>query len=83
MSHVYLLVVTLKLVIEHHHEVSSFSFINLHILYMPPKKGIVKSGNAGNSSKAASSKGPELPNSEERPLFPPGSKYPASLLHER
>ncbi|KIJ66186.1 hypothetical protein HYDPIDRAFT_174355 [Hydnomerulius pinastri MD-312] len=54
---------------------------------MPPRKGIVKSGNAGNSSKssgagsslqAASSGVPE-----EKPLFPPGSKYPLSLLQER
>ncbi|KAI0785417.1 hypothetical protein BC629DRAFT_1593889 [Irpex lacteus] len=49
---------------------------------MPPKKGIVKSGNAGNSSKVAA-KAPEPPKGEEKPLFPPGSKYPASLLHER
>ncbi|KAL0068598.1 putative ATP-dependent RNA helicase ucp12 [Marasmius tenuissimus] len=52
---------------------------------MPPRKGIVKSGNAGNSSKP--SKLPEKPtnsnNPEEKPLFPAGSKYPASLLHER
>ncbi|KAI0691979.1 P-loop containing nucleoside triphosphate hydrolase protein [Cytidiella melzeri] len=49
---------------------------------MPAKKGIVKSGNAGNSSKATI-KGPELPSTEEKPLFPPGFKYPLSLLHER
>ncbi|ESK92682.1 dead deah box [Moniliophthora roreri MCA 2997] len=49
---------------------------------MPPRKGIVKSGNAGNSSKA--SKPIEAPTAEgEKPLFPPGSKYPLSLLHER
>ncbi|OCH95734.1 P-loop containing nucleoside triphosphate hydrolase protein [Obba rivulosa] len=53
---------------------------------MPPKRGIVKSGNAGNSSKpskpaASSSAAPAIP--EEKPLFPPGSKFPASLLHER
>ncbi|KAH9996047.1 P-loop containing nucleoside triphosphate hydrolase protein [Russula vinacea] len=39
---------------------------------MPPRKGIVKSGNAGNSS-----------NGNPPPLFPPGSKYPLSLLQER
>ncbi|KAF9531893.1 P-loop containing nucleoside triphosphate hydrolase protein [Crepidotus variabilis] len=53
---------------------------------MPPKKGIVKSGNAGNSSKASSSK-ETLPASNEPvkppPLFPPGSKWPLSLLQER
>ena len=46
---------------------------------MPPKKGIVKSGNAGNASKAVT----KPPEPEEKPLFPPGSKYPLSLLHER
>jgi ATP-dependent RNA helicase DHX57 len=57
---------------------------------MPPKRGIVKSGNAGNSSKASS-----LPakvdkdandgkvEEEKKPLFPIGSKYPLSLLSER
>ncbi|KAG6873855.1 hypothetical protein C0995_010467 [Termitomyces sp. Mi166 len=49
---------------------------------MPPRKGIVKSGNAGNSSK--SDKTPSVPVlPEEKPLFPPGYKYPLSLLHER
>ncbi|KZT69049.1 P-loop containing nucleoside triphosphate hydrolase protein [Daedalea quercina L-15889] len=53
---------------------------------MPPKprKGIVKSGNAGNSFKT--SKTPVVQptqNAEEKPLFPPGSKYPLSLLNER
>ncbi|KAJ7109956.1 P-loop containing nucleoside triphosphate hydrolase protein [Mycena epipterygia] len=53
---------------------------------MPPRKGIVKSGNAGNSSKAApkpqatDSTAPEV---DGQPLFPPGFKYPLSLLHER
>ncbi|TFK41870.1 P-loop containing nucleoside triphosphate hydrolase protein [Crucibulum laeve] len=51
---------------------------------MPPRKGIVKTGNAGNSSKPtkvpeAPAPGPDV----EKPLFPPGSKYPLSLLHER
>src|SRR6266851_2361385 len=51
---------------------------------MPPRKGIVKSGNAGNSSKSSketvdSSKVDGSP----PPLFPPGSKYPLSLLQER
>ncbi|EGO02407.1 hypothetical protein SERLA73DRAFT_120997 [Serpula lacrymans var. lacrymans S7.3] len=50
---------------------------------MPPKKGIVKSGNAGNSSKSSSSQA-NTPNSEkETSLFPPGSKFPLSLLNER
>ena len=49
---------------------------------MPPKKGIVKSGNAGNSSKT--SKPSAIDTIEkEKPLFPPGFKYPLSLLHER
>ncbi|KAJ3829380.1 P-loop containing nucleoside triphosphate hydrolase protein [Lentinula raphanica] len=53
---------------------------------MPPRKGIVKSGNAGNSSKASAKDAvPITQNTEtaDKPLFPPGSKYPASLLHER
>ncbi|KAF7981091.1 hypothetical protein HWV62_34789 [Athelia sp. TMB] len=51
---------------------------------MPPRKGIIKSGNAGNSSKA--SKPPDQPAvpAGEKPLFPPGSgKFPLSLLNER
>lgn len=57
-----------------------------------PGRGIVKSGNAGNSSKsspltpkaASSSAKPESqPLDKEKPLFPPGSKYPLSLLNER
>ena len=52
---------------------------------MPPRKGIVKSGNAGNSSKSKgvvpSSAAPGL--DTPPPLFPPGSKYPLSLLNER
>lgn len=59
-------------------------FCLLSPIPMPPKKGIVKSGNSGNSSKATSSKTPaELPKPEEKPLFPPGSKYPLILLRER
>ncbi|KAJ6503274.1 P-loop containing nucleoside triphosphate hydrolase protein [Mycena vitilis] len=53
---------------------------------MPPRKGIVKSGNAGNSSKAPPPKAPiadNVPQVDGQPLFPPGSKYPLSLLHER
>ncbi|KAI0828826.1 P-loop containing nucleoside triphosphate hydrolase protein [Trametes gibbosa] len=52
---------------------------------MPPKRGIVKSGNAGNgnSSKASSTPATNSQIPEEKPLFPPGSKYPLSLLHER
>ncbi|KAJ7897125.1 P-loop containing nucleoside triphosphate hydrolase protein [Mycena olivaceomarginata] len=54
---------------------------------MPPRKGIVKSGNAGNSTKAApakpatDSKAP--PDADGQPLFPAGYKYPLSLLSER
>jgi hypothetical protein len=70
---------------------------------MPPKKNpnIVKSGNAGMSSKgqgstkatdpknnATSNSGASSNNSaggasENKPLFPPGSKTPVSLLYER
>jgi hypothetical protein len=52
---------------------------------MPPRKGIVKSGNAGNSSKASKpdESAAKPVNEGEKPLFPPGSKYPLSLLHER
>ena len=57
---------------------------------MPPRKGIVKSGNAGNSSKSKgivpSSSAPSTaaPGLDTPPLlFPPGSKYPLSLLNER
>ena len=53
---------------------------------MPPKnkKGIVKSGNAGNSSKV-SKEATDLHKDDGKPppLFPPGSKYPLSLLRER
>ncbi|KAF5366936.1 hypothetical protein D9757_010848 [Collybiopsis confluens] len=54
-----------------------------------PHKGIVKSGHAGNSSKSGSvgnAKSTDSTSSKaagEQSLFPPGSKYPASLLHER
>ncbi|KAK0208634.1 P-loop containing nucleoside triphosphate hydrolase protein [Desarmillaria ectypa] len=48
---------------------------------MPPRKGIVKSGNAGNSSKRSDK--PNDSKDREKSLFPPGSKYPLSLLHER
>ncbi|KXN88875.1 hypothetical protein AN958_06745 [Leucoagaricus sp. SymC.cos] len=48
---------------------------------MPPKGGIVKSGNAGNSSKSSNSAGPKT--DAEKPLFPLGFKYPLSLLHEQ
>ncbi|TFY64181.1 hypothetical protein EVJ58_g2777 [Rhodofomes roseus] len=50
---------------------------------MPPR-GVVKSGNTGNSSKP--SKTPlvqPVQSTDEKPLFPPGSKYPLSLLNER
>ena len=55
---------------------------------MPPRKGIVKSGNAGNSSKSKgsvpSSSNPSATGLDTPPpLFPPGSKYPLSLLNER
>jgi len=53
------------------------------VVKMPRKPPIVKSGNAGNSSKSAPTSvdtpGKEAP----PPLFPPGSKYPLSLLQER
>ncbi|KAF9024145.1 P-loop containing nucleoside triphosphate hydrolase protein [Hymenopellis radicata] len=49
---------------------------------MPPKRGIVKSGNAGNS-KSVPTKAPVTDVPENKPLFPAGSKYPLSLLHER
>jgi ATP-dependent RNA helicase DHX57 len=52
---------------------------------MPPKKNIIKSGNAGTSSKA--SKQPEettvTKSDVPPPLFPPGSKTPLALLYER
>ena len=48
-------------------------------LMPPPRKAIVKSGNAGNSSKNNQSEGVTT----EKSLFPPGSKWPSSLLHER
>ena len=50
---------------------------------MPPRKGIVKSGNAGNSSKVDKLSPQLVDTSGEKPLFPPGSKFPVSLLHER
>lgn len=70
---------------------------------MPPRRGIVKTGNAGNStktskplnskettssndksSKTGKSSQPALaPLEADKPLFPPGSKTPLSLLHER
>ncbi|KAF7302730.1 Dead deah box [Mycena chlorophos] len=57
---------------------------------MPPRKGIVKSGNAGNSSKAAAKPAATTPAADSNvpqvdgtPLFPPGYKYPLSLLHEK
>ncbi|KAG1825662.1 P-loop containing nucleoside triphosphate hydrolase protein [Suillus subaureus] len=55
---------------------------------MPPRKGIVKTGNAGNSSKTNKNSGAGSPSQlgdaeQEKPLFPPGSKYPLSLLQER
>ncbi|PCH34268.1 nucleoside triphosphate hydrolase protein [Wolfiporia cocos MD-104 SS10] len=50
---------------------------------MPPKRGIVKSGNVGNSSKPSKQPAAATSAPEEKPLFPPGSKYPLSLLHER
>ncbi|KAF5368409.1 hypothetical protein D9758_002162 [Tetrapyrgos nigripes] len=55
---------------------------------MPPRRGIVKSGNAGNSSKstkppATAQSAIESNNNDPKPLFPPGSKFPLSLLNER
>ncbi|KAG8899740.1 hypothetical protein FRC01_010396, partial [Tulasnella sp. 417] len=54
---------------------------------MPPKRHIVRHGNAGNSAKAskpkesAESSTPGQP--ERKMLFPPGSKTPLALLNER
>ncbi|KAI9600798.1 hypothetical protein H4Q26_000591 [Puccinia striiformis f. sp. tritici PST-130] len=51
-----------------------------------PKKRahIVRSGNAGNSSKSAAPTPPTEPGKDKPPpLFPPGSKTPVQLLHER
>ncbi|KIM31725.1 hypothetical protein M408DRAFT_317990 [Serendipita vermifera MAFF 305830] len=52
---------------------------------MPPRKNIVKSGNAGTSSKAEKPKTEEASTSTPGPppLFPPGSKTPLALLYER
>ncbi|KAF4611691.1 hypothetical protein D9613_004209 [Agrocybe pediades] len=50
---------------------------------MPPRKGIVKSGNAGNSAKSEKNAPAPSTSTDPPPLFPPGSKYPLSLLHER
>ena len=52
---------------------------------MPPKRGtgILKSGNAGNSSKANKAVATVSPPDAEKPLFPVGYKYPSSLLNER
>ncbi|KAF9074920.1 P-loop containing nucleoside triphosphate hydrolase protein [Rhodocollybia butyracea] len=52
---------------------------------MPPRKGIVRSGNAGNSSKSSGKEDRATlgESSGEKPLFPVGSKTPASLLVER
>ncbi|KAF4606324.1 hypothetical protein EYR38_000377 [Pleurotus pulmonarius] len=51
---------------------------------MPPRKHIVKSGNAGNSSKGKEkTPDPVADPNKPPPLFPPGSKFPASLLSER
>ncbi|KAI0295038.1 hypothetical protein BC826DRAFT_302175, partial [Russula brevipes] len=45
--------------------------------------GIVKSGNAGNSSKSSREPDSSKVDGSPPPLFPPGSKYPLSLLQER
>ena len=61
---------------------------------MPPKKGIVRSGNAGNSSKSSNArprnndwkKAADVyaePPKEAPKLFPDGYKFPLSLLQER
>ena len=60
---------------------------------MPPKKGIVRSGNAGNSSKSSNAKPRNNwkkaadvyaePPKEALKLFPDGYKFPLSLLQER
>ena len=57
------------------------------VVYVVPQKICPKlrllnlSNSAGNSSKAAPLKNSE--GTEDRPLFPPGYKYPVSLLHEK
>ncbi|KAI0032148.1 P-loop containing nucleoside triphosphate hydrolase protein [Vararia minispora EC-137] len=55
---------------------------------MPPKKGIVRSGNAGNSSKTSKNVQPAQESQKPQkplapPLFPAGFKYPLNLLQER
>ncbi|KZT42681.1 P-loop containing nucleoside triphosphate hydrolase protein [Sistotremastrum suecicum HHB10207 ss-3] len=51
---------------------------------MPKGRGIVKSGLAGNSKKAkAPAEDPSTSENTVKPLFPPGSKFPLSLLNER
>ncbi|KAF8971676.1 P-loop containing nucleoside triphosphate hydrolase protein [Flammula alnicola] len=52
---------------------------------MPPKNGIVKSGNAfhSKSDKSTTTGASSSTSTDPPPLFPPGSKYPLSLLHER
>ncbi|EIN13864.1 P-loop containing nucleoside triphosphate hydrolase protein [Punctularia strigosozonata HHB-11173 SS5] len=52
---------------------------------MPPKRGIVKSGNSGNSSKSSkpAPKTETTVDPDKKSLFPPGSKYPLALLQER
>ncbi|KAJ7446393.1 P-loop containing nucleoside triphosphate hydrolase protein [Mycena galericulata] len=50
---------------------------------MPPRKGIVKSGNAGNSSKPAPKPADSDAQVDGQPLFPAGFKYPLSQLQER
>ncbi|EIW86949.1 P-loop containing nucleoside triphosphate hydrolase protein [Coniophora puteana RWD-64-598 SS2] len=49
-----------------------------------PRKGIFKSGNAGNSSKSSKqTPAPQEDSDKAKSLFPPGYKWPSSLLHER
>lgn len=58
---------------------------------MPPRKGprnVVKSGNAGNSSKpsalpAKTAAAPDDAPPRPKPLFPVGYKSPVTLLNER
>lgn len=49
---------------------------------MPPRRNIVKTGNAGNSSKASKQPAEPLKADGPPPLFPPGSKTPLNLLYE-
>lgn len=61
----------------------SFDSATLTHYCMPPRKNIVKSGNAGTSSKPSKEPPVQGQSDEPKPLFPPGSKTPLALLYER